>query len=570
MEWNFELVGHNPLLDNEPGAIDPGLTPMRIPRGSNGNLAVAAGPCVYVGSLAGSEPALVVDVSDPRKPTVVGPVPGHVPGIGHGIDAIDTIPDLNLMVIHMRPAVWSGFKRENATALQIYDISDCRHPRLVVNYPLGQEAGLNTGMHMSTIWRDPANPARVLHLTSFLATGYLRMTATDPVLGLAGNVRPDGIDIRVVDLTGCPANCNPRVVGKWGLEAEAGVPREVKVTYPDGSIVTRSGVTHQATFSVDGTRIWVAQLGMGFFGLDSELLAKNQSCDVESPILGEDPAKRASHCIKLLNPTVAEVLNNSTATRVPGRASWDPPFYGGATHTAANVPRGDGKTYVITADETWFGACPWAWMRVLYVGSQELSQVEFLGKRVPWRGDLFPGVLGSLATGDNIADRCPAPGIQTRVSGSPPVYGSELFVNADGFHGPHEPLVFPDLVIATYYASGLQAWSIANPLMPLNIGSFYHKPVQTVRWCSTICLDDVRDEQGRSIRRPPDLNKAPVDIKAFSRPEVKDGLIYYADWESGLYVVRYTGPHADEIPQKGTCVTGNIHVAGFEPCPPYR
>src|SRR5438876_10107301 len=104
---------------------------MGIPRGSNGNLGVAAGPCVYVGSLAGSLPALVVDVSDARKPTVVGPVPGHVPGIGHGIDAIDSIRDLNLMVIHMRPAVWSGFNREHSTAIRTYDISYCRLPALL-------------------------------------------------------------------------------------------------------------------------------------------------------------------------------------------------------------------------------------------------------------------------------------------------------------------------------------------------------------------------------------------------------------------------------------------------------
>ena len=569
--WNFELVGQNPLLDSDPGALDPGLTPMGIQRGSNGNLGVAAGPCVYVGSLAGSLPALVVDVSDPRKPTVVGPVPGHVPGIGHGIDAIDTIPDLNLMVIHMRPAVWSGFKRENATALQIYDISDCRRPRLVTNYTLGQENGVNTGMHMSTIWRDPANPARVLHLTSFLATNSDSAT-TKPELGLDRDVRRDGIDIRVVDLTGCPTSCNPRVVAKWGLEAEAGIPRMISVTYPDGNVVTRAAVTHQATFSVDGTRIWVAQLGMGFFGLNSELLAKNQSCNPESPMLGEDPAKRTTHCLRLLNPTVIEDLNRSTRTDVPGRLSWDSPFFGGATHTAANVPRGDGKTYVIAADETWYGACPWAWMRVLYVGGpDQLSQEKFLGKRVSWRGDLFPGVLGSMGTAQNVPDRCPTPEAQLPPVSSPSgTYGKEILQNADGFHGPHEPLVFPNLVIATYYSSGLQAYSIANPLMPVNIGAFYHKPVATVRFCSTDCLDDVRDEQGRSIRRPPDVSKSPVDIKAFSRPIAKDGLIYYVDWESGLFIVRYKGPHAGEIPQKGTCVTGQVHTAGFEPCPPYK
>ena len=88
---NFRLVGHNPLLDTflipqmmPGGSLFPEHGPRGVPRGGNGNLGVAAGPCVYAGSLTGSIPALVVDVSNPKRPTVVGPVPGHKPGIGHG------------------------------------------------------------------------------------------------------------------------------------------------------------------------------------------------------------------------------------------------------------------------------------------------------------------------------------------------------------------------------------------------------------------------------------------------------------------------------------------------------
>lgn len=59
-------------------------------------------------------------------------------------------------------------------------------------------------------------------------------------------------------------------------------------------------------------------------------------------------------------------------------------------------------------------------------------------------------------------------------------------------------------------------------------------------------------------------------MRAFSRPITKNGLVYYVDSNSGLYILEYTGPHAKEIPRTGTCVTGQIHKAGFEPCPPYR
>lgn len=543
---NFRLVGHNPLLDDD---LIPGLTSMGIPRGGNGNLGVAAGPCVYVGSLTGSIPALVVDVSNPRRPEVLRPVPGHVPGIGHGIDAIDTIPDLDLMVIHMRPAVFGGFNLENATDLQIYDISDCRRPRLVRNFPLGQEAGNNTSHHMSTIWRDPSDPNRVLHLTSELGTTPER--------------RPDDIDIRVTDLTGCPDDCQPRVVAKWGLEAELGIPKVVNVVYPDGTRFTRSAVTHQATFSVDGSRVWVAQLGMGFFGLDSELLARNAPCDPESPKVGESREGRQAHCLKLLNPDFVERLEPDGTNR-QGRADWDPPFFSGAVHTAANVP---GGPYVVVADEAStvaYDACPWSWMRVMYVGDKELSQVRAgtPERRVPYRGDLFPRELGTMASAENIPGKCPTPEDPGRDA-----YPREITRDD---HGPHEPLIFPNLVIATYYSSGVKAYSIANPLMPAEIGSFYGKPVDTIRFCWVNCLDPVVDEQGRTVERRPDPSFGPVDMRPFSRPIAKDGLIYYVDSNNGLYILRYTGPHREEIPARGVCVTGNVVEAGFEPCPPYR
>lgn len=588
---NFRLVGHNPLQDDH---LIPGLSPLGIPRGANGNIGAAAGPCVYVGSLAGSLPALVVDVSDPGNPVVVGPVPGHVPGIGHGIDAIDTIPDLNLMVIHMRPAVFSGFNRENATALQIYDISNCHEPRLVRDFPLGQlrrlgtdpetglPLGLNTGMHMSTIWRDPEQPDRVLHLTTFLATGLLGRPDVvinppspepgAPPPGLSTNVRPDGVDIRVVDLTGCPRFCNPRVVAEWGLEAELGLARNFRVTYPDGREFDLSAVAHQAALSVDGERMWVAQLGAGFFGLDSELLAADLPCIVEAHVV-DDAHPAEEHCLKLLNPELVgelgDIFETETSTAQEyfpaGAASWIPPFYSGIVHTAANVPdenyEGD-RTFVVVADEAATGPfvnCPWSWLRVTYTGERALGRFEDeAGERIPYQGAFFPRVLGAMAGAQNDISRCP-----TAESALP--YGLDITRND---HGPHEPLIFPNLVIATYYSDGIKAYSMANPLMPVEIGTFINQPVRTVRFCWVNCEDDIRDEQGVAIRRPPDLSFGPVDARAFSRPIVKDGLVYYVDSNSGLYILEYTGPHADEIPEEGTCVTGNIHVAGFEPCPP--
>src|SRR5437667_2474432 len=91
LAWNFRLVGYNPLLDSNQGSssFDPYINPpLGIPRGSNGDI-TAAGDCVYVGSLIGYQPALIVNVSDPTLPSVVGAVPDLVPGVGNGIEGIE-------------------------------------------------------------------------------------------------------------------------------------------------------------------------------------------------------------------------------------------------------------------------------------------------------------------------------------------------------------------------------------------------------------------------------------------------------------------------------------------------
>jgi len=185
----------------------------------------------------------------------------------------------------------------------------------------------------------------------------------------------------------------------------------INVTYPDGTTYVRPTVGHQAFFSVDGDRLWITQLGFGLVGPDSSLLARNQPCEPNSPTVGESEAARSAHCLKLLNPNVVEqVLPDGT--KLPGRLDWNPPFIAGHVHTVANVP---GKPYVVTADEPNAPNdptdCPWSWMRILYVGSQEQGRGALMNDPVPYRGDLTPGILGTMASmlrrADGIRDRQP-------------------------------------------------------------------------------------------------------------------------------------------------------------------
>jgi hypothetical protein len=185
---NFELVGHNPLLDEHQYVGDESLG---IPRGSNGEITVA-GDCVYVGSFTGNQPPLVVDVADPADPQVVGPVPDAVPGVANGIEGIRAEGGV-LAIAHRSPhgqtfaEVPDGLPTRGMSA---WDISeDDRQPELVARYDHGD---LET--HALRLWQDPTDSGRVLAIQTFIDTP----------------------DIKVLDLTGCPDPdaCDPEVVAE--------------------------------------------------------------------------------------------------------------------------------------------------------------------------------------------------------------------------------------------------------------------------------------------------------------------------------------------------------------------
>src|SRR5262249_59597710 len=82
---NLQLVGSNPLVDPLLG----------IPRGMNAGLALA-GNCAFVGSRNGFQDTLVLDISNPASPALVGSLP-HIPGAtARELKALD---DLNTLVV---------------------------------------------------------------------------------------------------------------------------------------------------------------------------------------------------------------------------------------------------------------------------------------------------------------------------------------------------------------------------------------------------------------------------------------------------------------------------------------
>lgn len=563
---NFRVVGHNPLLDGDRGKsrdrafdryVDPALN---IPRGSNADITLA-GDCVYVGSFVGYQTALIVDVSRPRRPTVVGEVPGLPAGVGNGIEGIEA--SNNLLVVDQRTALGGlGFPIPGNTGLDstfrgvtIYDIgpngSRCRRPRLITRYAYRSNSGLPddyVNTHLFSMWRDPVDPRRVLLVQSFSPATYLNgVRSNDP------QAEPVDPVIQVIDLTGCPQDCNPRNVGNWSAEQQ----------YGRDESGNRREHLHEGIMSTDGNRIYMSEYQDGFFMLDSSLLVKTlrgeATCETAMPTTPVAP----THCLKPLNadydaredtapPLIAGW--HHTPTRVPDRPYVFEGEESGGPNVAARTVNG---LRVVEEPLQIASSCPGSYLRMIYAGEKEYFGSRTGGRLL--RGDLFPETVGYYGTEEQKPENCGPNGFKP---GTAPLTSS--------WFSPHDGITFPDVAIWTYYGAGLRAVDVSNPFMLREAGVFINKPVERVRWASY-------GDQGTDVPGGPDgllrmrPTATPPAVFAFSYAVVKDGYVIYADIHSGLYVLKYRGPFRREIPDWGNCLTGNPGAVepGYEPCAPY-
>jgi len=422
---NFTLVGYNPLLDSDQGTsifdsyINP---PMGIPRGSNGDI-TAAGDCVYVCSLIGFQPALIVDVSNPNQPSVVGAVADLVPGVGNGIEGIEASDDL--LVINQRGALGGlGFPVPAglpASGIAIYDIgksgSNCRRPRLVARLPYPSAIGTaGKDSHTISLWRDPIEPRRVLGIQSF--------TDEEPI---------DHTDILVVDLTNCPQACNPTIVAKWSAQTQYGLD---KFGNPRQH-------THEAIMSTDGNRIYVSQWHDGFLMFDSSKLIRTlRGQDTCDPTQVTTPGGGADHCIKPLNAdyearALAIPLGWShTPIRVPDR-----PYTFELMESEGPSAAKDLSGRLLQPIRI-ASSCPGTFARMIYIGEDGYfapSAFDSAGQRLPaspLRGDRYPTTFSHFGTDEQKLENCGPDGFKP---GAAPLTSS--------WFSPHEALVFPNLAI---------------------------------------------------------------------------------------------------------------------------
>ena len=229
---NFTLVGHNALFN----------------RGMNAATAIYHN-YLYIGNRADvtTQPVhpgiLVLDVSKPGQPTVVGEIPP--PPVGQTTRELRVWPQQNLlMVMRFRcspfthgcptsPAVWS---------IDFYDLSgvNARSPKLLASYVPSRQP------HEMFLWLDPKRPGRAL---LYLSTPTSSANPATPNLIVTDISRArQGIFTEIATF-----NANPLFT-----------PEQRR---------TLDVALHSMSVSDDGTRTYLAYLGGGFFVLDSSQVA---------------------------------------------------------------------------------------------------------------------------------------------------------------------------------------------------------------------------------------------------------------------------------------------------------
>jgi len=399
--------------------------------------------------------------------------------------------------------------------------------------------------HEFFLWHDPANTNRVLVYMAIWTAGL-----PDP--DHPGLKIPDGVVLAVTDEKTGELLPQAKMLAGFSLQEVGGPPINEKPDatglFSDGRFLdfsdlkNRSGRGgnfqnqeqnrfHSLSISDDGERAYVAGTTAGFYVLDTEAIAHHTDaelaagtagCNQRSTIVSVngviDPARLpaiANDCVHMVvnnDPGLKAFLASNASPQAKAerylvlltRSRFDvyPPVNATptGTHSAVFVPnrpaqvKGNTKgrpAYVWLSDEN--GGCPLNFARMVSVESETT-----------------PIMVGAFAIPDNQIDEC-LEQPNTEPNGQP---------RRNVAQQNHNPTVFKNMVFNTWYGHGLRAIDISRPQTPREVG--YAMPV-------------------------------PQGI-ARTYPVFKDGLIYWADNRTGLHVVRYTGPRADELPGPGSGV----------------
>jgi hypothetical protein len=179
---------------------------------------------------------------------------------------------------------------------------------------------------------------------------------------------------------------------------------------------------------------------------------------------------------------------NPQLTLLTPTASALPPLAGGNVHSAVQLP---GRDLVLITDERYPPACPYGPARLVDVSDP-----------------VHLRAVATLAAPENDPATCRAA--------------------VTGTYTSHNPTIVGDLAFVTWYSSGVQVFDVGNPAQPVRLAEFRAQGI----------TPGAVDQQ---------LGVTPT--MTWTYPIVRDGLIYVADINQGLYVLRYAGPHQEQLGQ---------------------
>lgn len=165
-----------------------------------------------------------------------------------------------------------------------------------------------------------------------------------------------------------------------------------------------------------------------------------------------------------------------------------------ATEARTEIPKtGDGRLGGLLPAH----GCPWGWPRFIDVSDPAKPRVASEYK-LPWNE------ASVCASVDPIRE------------------------NFSSFSS-HNPTLTPNLALLTWHSGGLQAIDIADPEHPKPAAGYFPEPLPAVE------------------TEDPALSSGHDKVVMWSFPIVQDGLVYAIDLRNGLYILRYHGPHEEEV-----------------------
>ena len=195
-----------------------------------------------------------------------------------------------------------------------------------------------------------------------------------------------------------------------------------------------------------------------------------------------------------------------------------PTWPGPGAHTSVGLP-GRNDTVMVT-DEV-YGyipgllndhGCPWGWVR--FIDDSKPANPQVISEyRLPWNQEEYCSAVSPLR-------------------------------NSTASFASHNPTLTENLAILTWHSGGLQAIDTTHPAAPTGAAQFFPEPLPAVQ------------------TEDPVLSSGQDKVVMWSYPIIIDGLIYVVDVRNGLYILRYKGPHEDEVSRvrflDGNSNTGDI------------